>query len=268
MSQLIPEYIKQANINTNIIGYKWDSWNEEQAEEQIDQVMLSRLSGLSQRAVLAFMCCTAEWIVYRFENLCNDSAPMDFVEASWAMIIDLRYCGYGSTTWQVYADDGWVDPIKGPIRRALDRLEIAFQQLAWQGTDPVYRAGYLAAIAAYVMPDPDPFNAWCLQAISQLESHYRRDPEDELGDVVPRQALAPRSDFKLEQTETFVNSSLKCLNYRSNIFLSPPDGMLEPFAEDEVDGFKGTPYIFRLEEDRKFRLRNRTSYSIYLYSSL
>ncbi len=250
----IPNYLKAANIQDNSLCFVWDDWRSLPGLETPDEELVARLKGISQRAILAFACGSAEWILYRFANLCDTSAPWNYLEASWAMIIDIHYVGYGDNkkSWQVYAYRGWEGPVKRPIRNALNHLEIAFYELAEEyRADPSSDAGMISALACYVMTNPTSYNQWCTQVLNRLEKLYPRNPKDELGDVVPRQALDPEFDFTIEQTEALINEFLSKLDHHSNIFLSSPEGMLEHFEGEE--DFKGTPYVFEIELDRKLR---------------
>jgi hypothetical protein len=249
MALRLPNYLLAADIQSNSIRYEWDDWRTLPAKQILDEELVARLEGTSQRAVLAFACGSAEWMVRRFATLSDDPRPWDYVEGAWAMTIDVRYCGYaGGRSWAQYSVDGWEGPVKGPIAEALSLVESAIQQLAWEGTPPVLYAGPLATLVAYVMPDPTPYRRWCREVMDRLESLYPLDPDDELGDVVPEQAVDPTFDFAIEQTETLVNDFLSRLDHRSNIFLSSPQGMLEP--DDEGRSFRGTPYVFSIEADR------------------
>lgn len=250
----VPQYIVDANIQDNNPRYCWDEWNEEQGEANIDQELVSRLGALSQRAILAFMCGSAEWIVHRFGSLCIDTAPQDFIEAAWAKTIHTRYSGYGSTDWQMYTGEDWRDSIKGPLRRALERLEIAMQQMAWQYESPISRAGVLEALVSYVLPDSKPYKDWCQQFLTRMESLYALDLDDVIGDVVPRESVDPGYHFEVKETESLCNHFLSSLDYRTNQFLSPPEAILEPpDDDDEDDSFTGTPYVFTIEADRQVR---------------
>lgn len=253
MTLSMPNYLQAANIQHNSLRYEWDDWRTLLALEAPDEKLVARLKGVSQRAVLAFACGSAEWIVYRFTKLCDSLTPWNYLEAAWAMIVDVRYVGYGNSTgWQVHAYKGWDGPVKRPIRNALNYLEIAFQELASEyHTDPSTDAGMISALACYVMSDPGPYKKWREQLLKRFEAIYRRNPEDELGDVVPRQAVDPEVDFKIEQTESLINEFLSRLDHRSNPFLSSPEGMLEHFEGEE--DFQGTPYVFSIEVDRKSR---------------
>ncbi len=256
MTLSVPNYIRASDIQDSTIRYEWDDWKTLPALQAVDDELVSRLKKVSQRSVLAFMCGTAEWIYYRLAKLCDDRAPADYLEGAWAMLVNVRYCGYGDGDWwQQYSVKGWTGPIKRPITKALERLEVAIQNLAWEHTDPVRQGGLIAALAIHIMPHTAPYKRWCGQVLDRLESLYPRTREDQLGDVVPRQALDPQFDFKIEQTETLINEFLASLDYRRNIFLSSPEGMLEP--DDSGESFRGTPYVFDLKADRRARQRTK-----------
>jgi hypothetical protein len=257
MALAIPKYLRTANIQDNVVRYAWDDWKRLPAKETPDDALAARLkplSQLSQRAVLAFMCGTAEWIVYRFGSLLDDPVPWQYLEGAWAMTINARYCGYGrGKYWGGLSSDHWDGPIRRPVSEALLRVEAAIQQLAWKSTDPVRRAGMIAALAVYVTSDRATFEKWCDQILTRLASLYPRNPEDPLGDVVPREAVDPEYDFHVEQTEALINHFLRSLDYSTSIFLSPPEAMVKHYDEDD-EGFDGTPYVFDIEADRRARL--------------
>jgi hypothetical protein len=258
MALSIPRYLTEAKIADTVVRYEWDDWDDIPAAETPDDELLARLERVSHRAVFAFGCATAEWVIYRYSKLCDDPAPWQYLETAWAMIVDMRYCGYGkAVNWQEFSVDGWDGPVRRPIQYTLKWLEIAFQQLAWEyKTDPTTMVATVAALAAYVMSDPAPYKKWCGQVLDRFESLYPRQPEDELGDVVPRQAVDPEVDFKVEQTEALVNQFLASLDYKSNPFLSPPEAILE--GEPEFyEPFQGKPYVFDIEVDRQVRRRPR-----------
>jgi hypothetical protein len=267
MTLSIPAYLKTTNIQDSTIRYLWDDWNLDLAEEPVDEDLVTRLKAVSQRAILAFACGSGEWMVYRFARLNDDPAPWNFLEAAWAMMIDARYSGYGTGTgWQEHSGTGWEGPVKGPIRRALELLESSIQQVAWHGhTDPPGYSGFLAvnagmisALICHVMTDAAPYRSWCGQVLQRIESIYPYNPNDPLGDVIPRQAVDPNYDFQVEQTEALIRQFLSSLNYRSNIFLSSPEGMLASYEGEE--DFKGTPYDFDLAADRQARRTRKTEH--------
>ena len=256
MTLPVPGYLASAHVDDESVRYEWDDWRTLPAAETPDPELVKRLKGVSQRAVLAFLCGTAEWIYARLGRFCEDPAPGEYLEAAWAIIIDSRYVGYGTADWwQTYSASEWLGPVKGPIHDALAGVETAAQQLALERIDPSFKAARLATLSAYIMPDPKPYIRWRDQIMDRFERVYPRRPEDPLGDVVPRQAIDPGFDFRAEDTEALINRFLTELDHDTNRFLSSPEGMLK----GDVDGhFMGTPYRFDIEADRQARLGIRT----------
>ena len=247
MSVPVPEYIKAARIQDDEIRYLWDDWGD-QVEDLVDEEAVALIDGLSQRAALTFMCASAEWLIHRLAHLCDDPAPIRYVEAAWAMVVDLRYRGL---SWLEYEDESWVGPVKKPISECLHCLEEAIQNVSGQEDDPATFAVDLAHLTAYVMSDASPFERWREQAMKRLQQLYPRDPEDDLGEVVPREALDPEYSFDIKQSESLINRYLKGLDWRSNPFLRFPE--LMSAGDDEFDAFKGTPYEYDIEADRRLR---------------
>lgn len=243
MALSIPRYIDAADVQDVTIRYLWDDWNVEQAEEPIDEEFHKRLTGISQRAIIAFTIGTAEWIVYRFSALCDDSLPSQYVEAAWAQIVHWLYEGSSWEDQAVTAD--WIGPVKGPLGIAMTRVMYAIQS-ARDDEDPELRAAWIANLAPYVMSNPAPYQEWRELVMKRFTVLYPRNPDETLGEVVPRAALDPNSGFQPEQTEDLINDSLATLDYKTNPFLNSPKRMLE-------EGFDGIPYKFDIEKDRKAR---------------
>ena len=250
----IPKYLEESNVQDPSVRYLWDDWHDNPALEVVDKQLVARLKRISQRATLAFACGITEWIIFRFSRLFAEAEPWNFLEAAWAMVVHRRYSGYGVPNWQFYSQKNWErGPVKGPIRNALVYLEIAFEQLSSEyRTDPAMLTATLSTLANYVLTDPAPYQQWSAAVLDRLEALYPRNPNDKLGDVVPREALDPGHPFTLEETEVLVNRFLGSLNPPENRFLSPPQAIAE-HVDGEPD-FPGRPYRFSLETDRTARL--------------
>jgi len=236
----IPKYVQIPVIQTPTVHYKWDDWNVEEVDLPLDEELQKRLQSISQRAVVAFTIATAHWIVYRFGRLSDDPSPGQHLEAAWAQVVHFHY--------SVHEDinpNEWSGPVRGPLGTAIRRVKFAIQQAEACG-DPPWRAGRAWKLAQHVISDPVPYRTWCDQIMTRLQKLYPLNSEEKLGEVVPREALDPDLDFQIEQTELLVNRFLRGLNYRANPFLNSPQQMIE-------QGFKGTPYVFNIEEDRKAR---------------
>ena len=257
----IPHYLASSGIQQNSVHFKWDDWSTPPELAEVNAGLLEKLNAISLRAALAFACGSAEWIVYRFTQLCDVTAPWSYLEAAWATVIDTRYVAYGDRTgWQTYAFKGWDGPIKRPIRNALNTLEIAFDQLAadyWK--DPPVCAVRISMLACYVMADPAPYLLWRGTVLDRLQRLYPRDPQDPIGDVVPRHAVDPDIDFDPDETEALIRRFLASLDYKSDLFLSTPEGMLEHI--DGEEDLIGQPYVFSIAEDRRRRKRSNQGHT-------
>jgi len=78
--------------------------------------------------------------------------------------------------------------------------------------------------------------------------HVPRAPKDPLGDPVPREALDPEIEFRMDQIEALINRFLRGLDPTSNPFLNSADRMRE-------ERFVGEPYLYDLTADRIRRLK-------------
>ncbi len=240
MTLSVPKYIHEVNIQNLTIRYTWDDRNVEAVEKPVDEELISRLNKITLRGNAAFTIAVSEWIVYRFKHLLKDQVPLEFLEAAWAQTIDSRY-GYEWDPLQA----GWEGPIMGPIREALmwssDAIEKKDEYL-----NPSSNVEKVLKLTRHVLCDTSSFQVWFDTVINRLETYYPMNPDEKLGDVVPRELFCPDLDFKCDQSESLINKFLRGLDYDSNPFLRPPKEMLE-------EGFDGTPYVFDIEKDRKER---------------
>jgi hypothetical protein len=236
----VQHHLHVPGIQDPHIRYRWDDWNVEQVDLPLKDTLQKRLNRISKRAIAAFTIGTAEWIVFRFALLSEDRVPTLRLEAAWAQEIALPY----SSNQDIALDD-WRGPVRGPIGIALRRVIFAVDQASRDG-DPAWRAGRAAKLAKHVITDPSMYLKWRERILERFEKLYPLNPDDTLGEVVPREALDPDAEFDVSQTEALINRFLAGLDYRSNPFLNPPHAMLEA-------GFEGTPYSFDINEDRKAR---------------
>ena len=91
MKLSVPRCLEASNCQDTSVHYAWDDWHELRELRSPDEELVARLTGVSQRAVLAFACGSAEWIVFRLDRLCDTTAPCSLIETAWAMIVHLRY---------------------------------------------------------------------------------------------------------------------------------------------------------------------------------
>lgn len=133
----------------------------------------------------------------------------------------------------------------GPIRQALMWAGDTIEQVE-DDLDPAESAATIARLVEYVLPTIDAYRNWSDRVLARLETHFPFNEKDPKGDVVPREAMDPAFDFTLESIEHLVNAYLAKLDRDTNPFLNSPEGMIE-------QGFKGTPYVFNIEQDRQAR---------------
>lgn len=236
-----PPYLQVPGIQDRRIRYVWDDWNVEAVDMPLEPGLQDVLHRLSHRAIVAFTISTAEWIFHRFAALSDDPIPGQVAEAAWAQIADFRY-----STHHDINRTAWRGPVRGPLGMAVRRIKFAVQQ-AELGGEPAWRAGRASKLAEHVLPDPAPYRAWRERVLDRLTRWYSVNPDDTLGDPVPRVALDTDAVFGLAETEAAMNEFLIALDYRSNPFLSSPERMRR-------QGFQGTPYRFDIEADRRRRL--------------
>lgn len=237
----IPGYIARANISDASVRYRWDEWNVEDCVDPVDDEILECLSGLSLRAAFAVLVGAVEWIVYRFEVLCDVALPFDAVEAAWAQEVDRLY----AMPLNPFRGYEWSGPVRGPIKIAIGLMRECADLLG-EGADITFGVAEVLKLADHVVPDKKAFSSWRDSAIKRLEKLFPRLNDDPLGDPVPREALDTDYDFDPAQTESLLNRYLAQLDPEDSSFLPPPDLMRDY-------GFEGTPYKFDLQEDRKRR---------------
>ncbi|MGD8539157.1 MAG: hypothetical protein PVI66_10605 [Candidatus Aminicenantes bacterium] len=241
MALTIPHYIEAASIQDPSILYFWDDWK--QVVEPMDKDFLAQLKGVTQRANIGFTNGAAEWIVHRFAKLCDNPLPLQYLEAAWAMMVDVRYCG---AVWDDCTDSGaWTGPVLRPLVLSMIRVEYSFEAILEYG-NPEISGAWITNLAKYVITDPEPYLRWQDHVMEKLKILYPLTLKDQLGEMVPREVLDPDFDFKVEQTEFLINQFLDSLDHKSNPFLNSPEVMVE-------QGFEGTPYVFDIEADRKSR---------------
>jgi hypothetical protein len=236
---VIADFIRRATVPDRHLSYRWDEWGNEVFLAPVDEQLAARLQRLSQRANVALSSTTAEWIISRFASLVDLTEPLQCLEAAWVQQIDFQY------SWDWDLDESWKGPVKGPIRMTIEQVSLAVEKRR-DYMDPSSCTAELDKLARYLIPDPGPYILWRDRILLRFEELYTVDPEDQLGDPVPREATDRDFDFDLAETERLVNEFLQQVDYNDNPLLSTPDMMLE-------DDFDGTPYVFNLRADRQKR---------------
>jgi hypothetical protein len=240
MALTIPSYLQLPDIQSPVIRYTWDDWDVERVEIPLEEDIQERLHRISQRSAAAFAIGTAEWILYRFGSLSSDPSPVLRLEAAWAQIVNIRYSKQNDVDTR-----DWRGPVYGPVGLAVRRAVVAVAEAERAG-EPAWRAGSACKVAQHVINDPTPYRKWREQILTRLERLYPLDPDETLGDVVPREAMDPDRQFDPSETETLVNLFLAELPFSNNPFINSPEQMFE-------QGFEGTPFVLDQEADRRAR---------------
>jgi hypothetical protein len=188
------------------------------------------------------LVATAEWIVYRFEDLVTDEQsvlPFHAIDTGWAQVVDPLY----GIPWNPF--DEWTGPVLGPIRRAMMLMQDGADYLS-KRVEIARPCAKVLKVAEHVMSNRSAYKTWESQALDRLEALFGWNSEDPLGDPVPRQALDPDVNFDVSQIGPLVREYLSQLNPEENALLASPEQMREW-------GFSGTPYAFDLDDDRRTR---------------
>lgn len=221
----IPDYIAAAQIADPVIQYTWDDWHPRKAYGRRSDEVIDRLAKVTVRAKIATAIGIYEWIVYRYENLLNDSTCKQFAKAAWCGNISMKYMNY--VELDELDPDEWLGPIRGVLRSATTILnELLF---LWQDdVEPALHTAFLSGLAIHVLPDPTPFLSWQNVIIKRMNLLYtapEEDPfdnffeEDRGGALVPREALDPKFPFNPKLTASLIKSFLSSVDFRSNLFL-------------------------------------------------
>lgn len=241
MTLAAPPHIAGLRLQLDPLRYTWDDWDLDQVESPVDESLLVKLEQLSQRANVAFCIACAEWIVYPLCAVLGDQILLQRLEAAWAQIIDPRYC----VSLDVSPDD-WAGPLKGPALRAVDLVEFAVDAFT-RDNSPADIAATASKLTTHLLVrDVAPFLRWQEQVLARLMEYYRLDPDETMGDVVPREALSPEHSFDPAHTQDLMNVFLQRLCESGNPFLCSGDEMSDR-------GYKGPYCQFDPEYDRKLR---------------
>lgn len=240
MSLDAPPYITQLRHPDQPLRYTWDDWDFEAAERPIDKSLLLRLQALGQRANVAFCIGCAEWIAYPLRSLLNDDFAFQRLEAAWAQVIDPRYA------WAlIETPQQWAGPVRRPVRRAIELVQDSVEAMRLDQS-PAACGSTLSALVLHLLEDPVPFRQWQHAVVDRLTQLYPLNPNETMGEVLPREALDPTRPFDIEQTQDLVQNFLDRVSQAENPFFRARREMID-------EGFVGMPYWFDVQEDRKMR---------------
>ena len=242
----IPAYIADASIESHAVRYAWDEWTSKKSiyGRDTDADLAKRLTGLSQRGRIALTNGVAEWLVYRFRPLLDNTLAFDALEAAWAGVIDRKYV-LPLASFRDDDKDDWSGPVRGVIRRGLLFANDVID-LGWTNGSTVRLCVKITNLTRYVLPQTADFESWLSAVIERLASLSPLLTDDFVGEVVPREALDPRREFDPQTTEALIQRFLGTLNPAENPYLASHKTMIDW-------GFQGEPYTFDIATDRERR---------------
>lgn len=231
MVLLARNYLTSSGVASRDIKYTWDDWDVDSSYEPLDDDHVSNLEKMSHRANIAFTVASGEWIIFRYSVLSTDPVPSEYAEAAWAAIIDWRYAEYFEPP-----DEDWMGPIRGPLSLAIIMIVDAINR-ADQDDLPCIASASISNLAKHVIGNNAPYLDWEQKVVRRLQKLFAFDEDDPMGAVVPREALDPDFDFRIDMTADLIRAFLSKLDHTKNRFLVAPKEMVDM-------GFAGTPYVY------------------------
>ncbi len=243
----IPQYILNAKIQSDELNYDWDDLNLDHVfKDNESEEYHQKVANISYRASTALTVAIGEWIIHRYRNFKEAQLPDpdQMIEAGWAGMVDGNYHSRYKPDVDPDIQDIWKGPVMFPIAIAniiiIDAIDEQMKESA--NTSPTS----IACLARHVLPDAAPFVEWRDSVLDRLVEEYPYDEEETLGEVVPREFFDLNTQFDINQTELLIQQFLSTLDHKVNYYLNSPELMKE-FQ------FKGDPYQFSIESDRKER---------------
>jgi hypothetical protein len=160
------------------VDYEWDEIDTKAYFLYADEEELERLKLLTGNANIALAIAVGEWIEQRFRRCGLDKELTDYLDASWAALLDTSY-----TDWIRLDYPAWKGPIRAPQLLTMGIINEAFYE---SDDDPemAWRACYALNLARYVLPEEDTFDAWYDASLVRLERWHSWQAEgDEAEDI-------------------------------------------------------------------------------------
>jgi len=247
---VIPKYIRDAGISSAEELHEWDEWNIRSYYMFEDGDQFTRLDGLTDKANTALVIASGEWVCERFRLLDRDPRPLQFLEASWAAVVNLAYCQFTVTE-----DDEWRGPVRGPLAMTMTIVNDALFGLE-DNPDVAYRSCWMFNLARHVLPSTDAFDRWFETCVARLEvTHNSADdvPGEEEdddpftkvpwhGSPVPREAFDLSFQYQRELAPGLLDGFLRSLRPSENPYLRNAQEI------GDLGGVGQTPFAYRVTE--------------------
>ncbi len=214
---IVLKSIREAVSPAAPMKFEWDDENEDDHYAREDARLYKRVSPMSKRAIIALAAGCAEWIGWRLEGEALDAQYLQYLEATWAGIVDWNYID----PHKDYDLGEVMGQVRGPLNASLHNLREVVRftyEGEWGRTETIY----LYFLARYVLPDRKVFTSWFDTVVERLCAHFPKPQGDALGEPVPRQVLDTSTEFKPEQAQEQLSEFLKELDPSQNPFLKAP----------------------------------------------
>lgn len=212
MSLSPPSYVPIALLRDMPVVHRWDDWDPYVLLGTQDPQTQASLARVTDRAQIAFAIACAEWVVYRFQSVCDDRRQYDFLEVFWASEMSSAYA-----VPSPLPEEEWKGPIRAPIDLSLVTVINTFYTTE-DGAGDV-DAAFAERIPLHVLNDQTPFLRWRGMVLERLHVLFPRNQGDANGPPVPREAMDPRFDVSAETLKEYVDRFLRQLDGAVNPFL-------------------------------------------------
>lgn len=243
----IPAHIAAAGIVGTPIDFAWDEANtRDYYWDRVSEPLRHKLLPMSPVGELALAAGIAEWLIWRFEGMSDLRDARDYVTATWAAVIDLRYL----VEWVEPHDRALIGPVLKSQWITAYLLDDVFVNV--QRRSPCeYQVGYLAFFANHVLGHHKAFRTWLEQALvrvaelSPIAESAREwfkttlhTPEQiatfDSGTPLPRAALDTTRPYDMADAPAELDAFLRGLDPARNRFLVGPEqlraqGMANPY---------------------------------------
>ena len=253
MALELPNHIRESSLVDAEIKYTWKKpW---QCKFEVPR-LYNRISPIYGRGLLALSAGFAEWVFWLLNRHTDETIFFEFIEATWASVIDRRYLNhiskrYGDFTEEYYnlginplnTSDFWnykedlCHSIRGPLFVSIHLLGEAVDLTVPSRQDGATRAVYLSNLAEQIVGKAPEFKKWRKAVVERLIKYHAReyDLDNWMGTPVPREVLDLKYDYKPEMANELLSAFLEKLDPSKNRFLLT--------SEELIDiGFEGTPY--------------------------
>jgi hypothetical protein len=226
-------YIEEAAISGADVTYRWKVHQGTELIESFSKNIASTVMELSLRANFALAIGVAEWIVWRLDSPSRYPQLTLYVNSLWARTVDKAYLKVNCL--DTPPRDG--NPAIEPMIATEDALYTAFRKSTQNHPERGAAVAGLVSLVRYTLPDAGKLDDWLRQTLGRFAEHFRFDPVNRPGTIVPRAFLDPATPVDPAAIPTLLDEQLRQIEWQGNPFLASP-------GEMRAAGFAGTPYRY------------------------